>query len=1152
MTRVPSVLFLAPPCGLLPAVISAQILQSQFAQDDEKWRATNSRSVGHIPLSATYVLAPVHDQVFGLPAPSLRVGGLFGETALLSPRAWNGDGMAWFGGSVEWDIGYTGGVLYPAIWLVGANHALVRNRPSPPLNVWQHRIAPLAEARWSVDGWNGPLATRAEFLEVLSDLRGILCNTEWRTGPGDTSFDNAMVFPPATGVICFGSRCARSGILWPSLFRRRVTASAAIRIEICHGTPSKASFLVLGGGRSAAAVLAAARRRLVPAPAAWTDTQGIRSGTTRKGSACRLPFRAGRRRGRPTPFAGSPATEVSLERGRALAIRLAGPDRRASDVGRSSRRTASIGDAARMRWPREPGAAEATFARRICCRAARREASAGRPAVFPSVHRRARRLALPLGENGQHGALTRPPRRATIRTASPGGGETAAEFARLPLLRPDMRFRGLLIPLVLLPIRARCQDISQPSLAAGRARQAIAIDGRLDEEDWKRAEASDRFLQTEPVEGAEPSMRTLVRVLADERAVYFGIRCEDPDPSAIVAHEVARDASLSGDDHVKIVLDPNRDGRTGYVFAVNPRGARYDALVARRGEGENRDWDGPFEAAASIDSGGWSAELRLPVSMLSFAEGADVWNANFERHVQRALEDCRWANPRRDQRVTNLAVTGRITGLPRFDLGRGLVLRPAVTGRLVRSDAASPEDLEAEPSADLIYRFTPEWTGVLTWNTDFSETEADQRRTNLTRFPLFFPEKRSFFLEGADAFDFGLGLGRDLVPFHSRRIGLVDGEEVPLRFGGKVIGKTGGTSFGAIAVDTGNEPGVASEAGMGVVRLRQDVLAQSNVGLIASVGDPRGRSGSWMAGADATYQTSEMFGGRNLLVGAWGLTMDREDVPGTASAYGVRVDFPNDDWDLNADYKRIDEDFDPSLGFVQRLGVQRWHFGIDHSFRPENGWLREESFESGCTIVTDLGGSWQSWYLFTSPIHARFESGDEFEFNLFPQGERLDEDFEIGDGVVLPGGHYGFLRYRLQVTGAEKRPVAGEVSWTFGDFYDGKMDQVDLSLRLVLADWLTVRGQADLVRGCFPEGRLAEDVYGVKISGTFSADLTFDSFLQYDTESDSLGANTRLRWDFSPVSQLFVVWNHGVLDPGGAFRSDGYEAAVKLQHELRF
>ncbi len=300
----------------------------------------------------------------------------------------------------------------------------------------------------------------------------------------------------------------------------------------------------------------------------------------------------------------------------------------------------------------------------------------------------------------------------------------------------------------------------------------IRLDGRLDEAAWQQARAIDNLTMSEPTPGVAPSARTVVRVLADAKTLFVGVRCEDPDPAGIVSFTKARDGSLQNEDHVKLVLDTFRDGRSGYVFAVNPGGARYDALVNPGGESENANWDGLWEAATSRDAGGWSLEVRIPVATLSFKPGLTAWNFNIQRRIQRLQETDRWSGWSRDYEVTQTSRAGELTGLPAFDLGLGLSVRPAVTtgGGIPAQDADVKGSFQ--PSVDVTQRLGSNLLGSLTVNTDFAETEVDTRRTNLTRFPLFFPEKRTFFLQGADIFAFGLGLGELLLPYYSRRDGL--------------------------------------------------------------------------------------------------------------------------------------------------------------------------------------------------------------------------------------------------------------------------------------------------------------------------------------------------------------------------------------------
>jgi hypothetical protein len=271
----------------------------------------------------------------------------------------------------------------------------------------------------------------------------------------------------------------------------------------------------------------------------------------------------------------------------------------------------------------------------------------------------------------------------------------------------------------------------------------IAIDGRLTEAAWESADVIDDFRQTDPVEGALPTARTRMQVLADTRSIVIGIVCEEPDPATIVSFSVRRDAVLTSEDHVRIVLGPFADGRSGYVFAVNPTGARYDGIINPGGESDNPDWDGIWEAATARLPTGWSAEIRIPVLTLAFKPGLHEWQFNVQRRIQRRLEIDRWASPNRQYQITQTSQAGLLTDLPDFDLGVGLTVRPAVTGGggIPSFDADMERDFQ--PSLDISQRVGANVLASGTVNTDFAETEVDTRRTNLTRFPLFFPEKRT-------------------------------------------------------------------------------------------------------------------------------------------------------------------------------------------------------------------------------------------------------------------------------------------------------------------------------------------------------------------------------------------------------------------------
>lgn len=351
---------------------------------------------------------------------------------------------------------------------------------------------------------------------------------------------------------------------------------------------------------------------------------------------------------------------------------------------------------------------------------------------------------------------------------------------------------------------------NRPALKVGAAPGVIRVDGVLDERDWSIAESIANLTQIEPVEGQAPTGRTIVRVLATGDAIVFGIRADDPDAARITSFARNRDASLANEDHIQFVLDTYLDGRSGYVFIVNPHGARYDALVANQGEGENAQWDAIWEAATHRDNAGWSAEILIPIKSLLFKRGLSEWGFNVERRIQRLLETSRWASPDRDVKINVTSRAGLLTGVPAFDLGAGISVRPSVTSSVGKSAPGVSAVSDVSASLDVTKRLGGNTLGSLTVNTDFAETEVDTRRTNLTRFPLLFPEKRTFFLENSDIFDFGPGLGSssgtsgDVIPFFSRRIGLLGGREVPLDAGVKIAGREGATNFGALLVRTGN------------------------------------------------------------------------------------------------------------------------------------------------------------------------------------------------------------------------------------------------------------------------------------------------------------------------------------------------------------
>ncbi|PYV40682.1 MAG: hypothetical protein DMG06_19475 [Acidobacteria bacterium] len=726
-------------------------------------------------------------------------------------------------------------------------------------------------------------------------------------------------------------------------------------------------------------------------------------------------------------------------------------------------------------------------------------------------------------------------------------------------MRPSrvLVFFQLPLSLLLLDSNTLAQNQERPALRAGSLSSELSLDGVLSEPAWASADSIQNLTTIEPKEGGVPAGQTIVKVLANSKEIVFGVLCHDSDPAGIVSFSKARDSELEEEDHIVLVLDTFQDGRSGYVFAVNPNGARVDGLVIAQGEKVNNNWDAVWEARTSRDGNGWSAEIRIPIKSIAFKKGGTSWGFNVQRHVQRLLETSRWSGAKRDYEISQTSQAGLLTDLPNFDLGLGLSIRPTLVADFNKPAPDASRKYDASPSLDMTKTLGSNLLASLTVNTDFAETEADVRQTNLTRFDLFFPEKRTFFLQGSDIFDdFGQGLGQDpgagtnLVPFFSRRIGLFErGEgdfvEIPIDAGAKINGRVGNTNLGALAIRTRRQGDLQMPgATMGVLRVKQNVLKESSVGMIATVGDPSGRP-------SLTYQTSEFRDDKNLLVGIWGLRNDRSDLVGDKSAYGGKIAYPNDRWDLRLSGLHLGDGFDPSLGFVRRRG-NILEGTAEFGPRPGGERIRQLFFGVKSFVAGDQNYRWESYDVEATPFEVQFESGESFEFIVQPQGERLVKPFEVGNAVIEPG-KYEWLRYTVAGALAEKRKVSGEFSWSSGGFYQGNLKTIEAKMRLkpsatVITELGAERNLVDL-----PQGSFTEDVYGARLQVNISSDLQISSLMQYDNQSRSFGTNTRLRWTFRPLGDLFIVYNHNLQRSlTNRWQLDSNQLIVKFQYALRF
>ncbi len=702
-----------------------------------------------------------------------------------------------------------------------------------------------------------------------------------------------------------------------------------------------------------------------------------------------------------------------------------------------------------------------------------------------------------------------------------------------------------------------------PKAQAFSINERIRIDGRLDEAAWNTAEPIGDLIQVLPKEGEIPSERTEVRVLVDNEALYFGIICYDRKPSAIIATQLTRDAQLNVDDSVTIVMDPFFNQRNGFFFTINPAGARTDGQISNSAEFTTLDWDGIWNAHAQIAEKGWVAEVVIPFKTLRFKPGQPVWGLNIERMIKRYNETNRWSGARYNIWLTNLAEAGQLEGIPNVRQGRGLDIRPY--GLVARKEG---NDWKVDGGFDISKNLAPNLNASLTVNTDFAETEVDARQVNLTRFDLFYPEKRAFFLEGAGVFEVVTGGGGppgggkgplpDLIPFFSRRIGLMQTNgitvEVPILAGGKVVGRQSRYNIGFLDVQTDevDEFGLKSK-NLLATRVSRDFWRQSYVGGIFTRGNPSGQGQNTLIGADARFATSNFRGDKNLSLNLYLLRTDDEFSNASDYAAGFSLEYPNDRWIGILGWKQIGDNFNPALGFAPRTGMRKANGMFLFRPRPEKAGIRQITFHAFPELITDLDNRVDSWRIDISPFEVEFNSGDMFEISLAPQFERLPYPFEISPGVIVPVGSYQFNRYGISFESATKRPWVVNIDADFGSFYNGTRRDLELEFTLKPSRHLLLVLRAERADVSLIQGDFFYQLFALQADYNFSPNVSWANLVQYDNESRVLGFQTRFRWILKPGNDLFLVLNRGwerTLDHDYVSLFD--RGTIKLQYTFRF
>ena len=682
------------------------------------------------------------------------------------------------------------------------------------------------------------------------------------------------------------------------------------------------------------------------------------------------------------------------------------------------------------------------------------------------------------------------------------------------------------------------------TVRAIRLSEPLRVDGVLDERVYQDVPAASDFIQTEPVEGALATEKSEVWVLFDDEHVYVTFRCWAGNPEAeLVANDMRRDSwGVFSGEVADVVFDTFYDRRNSVNFTVNPIGGRMDGQITDERDYFG-DWNPIWDVRTGRFDGGWTFEAAIPFKSLRYKPGrTQVWGINLARHVKNAEKNevSHLVAVPAGLSIMQTSLAATLVGLEVPRAGPVLDIKPfaiadSTTDRSVTRERS--HDLSGDAGIDVKYGVTQNLVADITVNTDFAQVEEDEQQINLTRFSLFFPEKREFFLENQGLFAFGgtsagaFGFtstlsGDDNTPvlFYSRRIGLQDGQEVPIAAGGRLTGRVGAFRVGVLDVQTGGLGGGGAQAtNFSVVRVRRDILRRSTIGMILT-----GRSvsthgpGSNQAyGLDGTFAFFD-----NVKINTYWARTQTPELSGDENSYRAHLDYNGDRYGVQAERLVVGHDFNPEVGFLRRDDFERSLGALRFSPRLHSvASIRQLFWEGRFDYITSRAG-----VLETREAQGRFaisfENSDEFDVTYTRTYEFLDEPFPIASATTIPVGGYGFQDVRTSLTLGTQRTFAGTVAAQYGGFFSGSKTSLDLtSGRLQLTPQLSVEPGASFNWVDLPEGDFTTELATARTTYTITPWMFVSALLQYNSSSNSLGANVRFRWEYQPGSELFVVYN---------------------------
>ena len=706
-------------------------------------------------------------------------------------------------------------------------------------------------------------------------------------------------------------------------------------------------------------------------------------------------------------------------------------------------------------------------------------------------------------------------------------------------------------------------DLSRPPgerfhVAPTRIERGPILDGRLNEEVWLQAAIIDDFVQQEPSEGEPATERTVVRMLYDSQALYIGVEAFDSDPDGAIATEMRRDSGrILDEDNFQIILDTFHDSRSGYMFVTTALGAKLEQQVAEEGEGGrggnsanvNVNWDGVWHVSSRRTDEGWVAEIAIPLVTLRFPEAdRQVWGVNFMRNIRRKNEQVFWAPIPKAYGITRVSLAGTMTGLSGVNRGLDLRLTPYVLtgGRQDRVTERLDASGFSDVGLDLKYGLTSGLNLDVTVNTDFAQVEVDEQQVNLTRFPLFFPEKRDFFLENAGMFSVkNEGFDRLADLFFTRRIGLSDsGQQVPIIGGARLTGKVGRQNVAVLNIQTQRTPGQPGD-NVFVGRYSRDILARSKVGGIIVNKEAAG---------DAHYNRTfaidtSLAIHRNFTVTGF---LAKTESPGVSigdAAGHVNGTWISPSWRIYGEYTDIQDNFNAEVGFVPRVGIRRTKMHGEWDPRPGKWNIRQLDPMMNLIYITD-----QNNRLLSRKVHHMigfyFDDGSRLVAVYNDLFEQLDEPFRIRPDVVIPAGTYRFREPSLTYDTNPSGRLYGRLQYSPQTFFDGTRTDTSATVGLRATSRLAAEARFSRSDVDLPGGAFVADLASLRLDFALSPQMTLRTLSQYNSTTDSLSTSVRLNWIYSPGSDVYIAYDEYRQDLPGVPWLQNRQLAIKMTYLL--